>query len=426
MSRNWIIYVLAIVVCLNPLCLQGANVDSLLVLAETLTPSREKVEVLIELSDVHIYSSPQKSQKYLEEGIQIAEEMEDEFWMGKLYQKLGTCHYFQADYPKAIETILLSVDHFKVQDDLENQIQSYNTLFGAYYMMGNFEQAEAVLLTGREALKNHPDKFSPDAFRNQTIRNNANLALIWTDQERYEEAMQLHLENLDSYGEEEYHRRGLTLHNIGYLFEKKGQFKEALKYYQDSYEIELQGDNTDGTGHSLIKMVDMLAELGRFDEAKTWMDSVWQFPGTSESPFLLGMAHRAYARIAKVEGDLEIALQRTERYMEIRDSMLTAQQNSEIAALQHEIDDLTQDTEMQLLLKDKELKEVRESRRTLMLWIFGIGFAVLVIGVGFLAWLVVGRNQALKAARQSNEVIQENLLTKRTMVKHLEKVIKKH
>lgn len=201
---------------------------------------------------------------------------------------------------------------FRAGPEREHQLRLLDVeelLAEIHFHGGDLETAEAEL---REVLAGHRELGVED--RTQLLNPLSQLALVLTTAGRYEEAIPLHEESLEIWGEiygdrhpevitvrqnlayliqmqgrleeaeglyrgiledrravlgPDHPKVAVTLNNLGDILQQLGRFEEALEMHRESLEIRRRafGEDSRTVGQSLIHIAWNLGNLGRFDEA---------------------------------------------------------------------------------------------------------------------------------------------------------------
>lgn len=377
--------------------IQAINIDSLEAVIAELPPSGEKVRSMIQLSGQLQNVDPAEALVVALEGLEIAKTLDSANIEGHCYLTIGTAYFYQADYPNALDAYAKAFDYLEEYGEPEDLARIFINQGSVYLNMGNLDLAEESFLKGKEYIGDNP-KFA------QVL--NANLALVMTQKGNYSEALELHRENLSKFGEYSPRLRSTTNVNIGYLYEVQGDFDLALQHYRAAFEDGKIAKSNYEKGYALVNMVGVMAELGLFNEAHLYLDTLLPVARTLNSSRLLTETYRIKATLAEKEGDHEGSLGLYKEYVELKDSISIAQLNEETARLQNSVEVAGHEAEVRIMQKEHEIELTRRGKQNLIIWILCIGLGLAAIAAGILIWSVYSRSKALKKVQESARIIQ--------------------
>lgn len=390
----WVLAFLALSGC----ALYGANLDSLLKEARAMPFSIERAHAMVDLCTQYQTVNPEKALEIALEVVHIAESLDSTFMEGMAYINVGTSHFYKGDYQKALEAYGSSLTIMKNLGGRSYMAKIYINIGSVYINMGNFEQAETSLLKGKAYVE-------PHSKSEQVL--NSNLAIVFTQQEKYEKARRLHLENLALYDENDHRTRSLTFNNVGYIYEVTGETAKALEYYMEAYrEAKIANSNYE-KGYALVNVISSLIGLERFTSAENYMDTLWPVINAQGEPRMMGEAYRLRAEMSEKQGNFAEALARYQEYVALNDSLSSVNHSQKVAELQSQLDLAARDAEITLMEKEQEVQVLERKRQNQFIWLLGGGILILLAGLGILIWLFVSRNSALAKVRESSGLIQE-------------------
>lgn len=377
--------------------IQALNIDSLEAVIAELPASGEKVRSMIQLSSQLQNVDPAEALVVALEALEIAKPLDSANIEGHCHLTIGTAYFYQADYPNALASYAKAFDFLEEYGEVEDLARIFINQGSVYLNMGNLDLAEESFLKGKEYTGDNP-KFA------QVL--NANLALVMTQKGKYSEALELHSENLSKYGEYSPRLRSTTNVNIGYLYEIQGDFDLALQHYRTAFEDGKIAESNYEKGYALANMIGVMAELGLFQEAHLYLDTLLPIAHILNSSRLLTETYRIKATLAEKEGDFKGALSHYKDYVELKDSISIAQLNEETARLQNSVEVAGHEAEVRIMQKEHEIELALRGKQNLIIWILCIGLTLVAIVAGILIWSVFSRSKALKKVQESSRIIQ--------------------
>lgn len=385
--------------------LQASKLDSLVAAVESMPNSGEKARSLIELATSYQTIDPAKAVQFSLMAVEMARSMDSTFLEGMAGINVGTSYFYKGDYGNALEAYGNSLEIMKGLGSKSYIAKIYINLGSVYINMGNFAQAESMLSKG---------KLYTEPGSNADLILNSNLAIVYTNQEEYDKALQLHSDNLKYFAEDDHRTRSLTYNNIGYIYEIQGDASSGNAFYMRALEeARLAGSNYE-KGYALTNVASSLIELNRYREAENYLDTLIPVAREQGEPRMIAEAFRLRAVVAEKKGDLPEALARFRDYMNLKDSLNTANQNEKIAELQSKLDIASRDAEIKVMEKENELmakqqaeERAQQEQQALYIWLLGGGIVLLLAVLGVLAWLFLSRNRAMAKLHESASLIQD-------------------
>ncbi len=334
-----------------------------------------------------------------EESLKISSQSNDEHGVASSLQLLGNIHYYLGNYGEAQKYLLQGL---KVLEKLGDKARYAD---GLVYLASNYQALEKQ----QKALRNLEEaaqlyREMNDYFFLAQALNNA--AHIHINLGNYDSAAPLLDESITLSAE---HRNNATLllaiYNQGRLYEEKGEFERSQMKYTEV--LTLAGEIHDNlrVGMAYRKIGDVLIARGAHAAAMPMYDSALLYANRTGSKSSLRDTYLSLTTAYEVRGDNARALDYFRKYMEVKDSIFTADKTAKIEEMEARFEREKQDarialqeSEIQVLSKDLELQTLRQ--RAL---ITGL---VLVTLLGIL--VLAGLRQKMKRNRLIRE--QEKML----------------
>ncbi|MBX2874245.1 MAG: tetratricopeptide repeat protein [Saprospiraceae bacterium] len=292
-----------LILCLSVLPFKGNSqkVDSLENLLTESLPDTQRMDVLIDLTDILQFQDPQKGITYGEEVLGMAEARSDTArWTGVL-SRIGACYANLGDINEAEllwrETLALEIARndsmgigrqltnigtaLDTKGDLDSAIHYhsraleiftrkesdvyqaivYNNLAIDYEIKADYTQALKLYLEALERFERIGHKAGVGAVF-------SNIGNVYTQLQAYEEAIdylnqsqEIKREVQDIYG------IGLNDHNLSTVYQRLGQLDSANVYALQSLELRKRMGDKEGEGQSLLQLGTIKYQLGEYDEA---------------------------------------------------------------------------------------------------------------------------------------------------------------
>ena len=313
-----------------------------------------------------------KALEYYLQSLKLSEELGDKFRLATVLQNIGNTYLRKkATRPKALEYLLRAL---AVSKEMKNQdlIVTLNSNLGeAYYTSGKIDSALFYYKTGLEASHNS------------------------------EEVTTIYI-----------------LNYIGKGYAKKGNYDLAVNYQKQSVALAKKlkagtdiGKSLLGLGDTYYAKGDIPASLHAYEEAENYLKDADAINDLKDT----------YTGLSKIYGKLNNynkAFYYQSLLSNVKDTIYNTETDKKLSSLQFDFDMTKKESQINLLTKDKELKELDLQKQKNTKNAFAIGFAVIL-----LFSFVTFRNYKQKQkANHELEQTLDNLKSTQSQLIHAEKM----
>jgi signal transduction histidine kinase len=235
--------------------------------------SREKVNVLIDLSAEYSVQNPRLALDTAKGALALAEKLDYQNGIGRSCGYVGFGYYLLSEHTKALEATLRAIIILEELGDRAQHARALGVLASIHISLGNYDEAFIT------------------AFK----------------------SLELHRELNDRYSE------GWVLHGLGQGYQDFGDFEKAIEINESALTIFRELGHPIGTARALNGLGSVYQAKGDNDEAKTYhMESLEIF---REQQNKLGeaRAHNDLGMIYQAEGDYERAQQSHDKALALRE-----------------------------------------------------------------------------------------------------------
>lgn len=441
----------------GPLAAQSSQIDSL---KNLLSSSRDttRVSVLNRLAFQLVFSEPEQSEKYSQEALELAGELNFQKGRAHSYQVLGVSHDLRSNYPSAIDAYSKGLAIMKQIDPkraryLDLHAALLNGIGIAYYHQSNYKEALTYFLESLGLAETLAEK---SRLANILV----NIGLVYHDQREFDKALEFYERGL-RIGEEAGSKQivGRASNNIGIIYKDKEKYDEAIRYYNLSTKVKTELGDLNGVSATLcnlgvvykrIKKYDIAmahldsaatlkTELGdrlgmisvndtkaeiyiqrkQFAEAKALIDENFKNARQIGARESLLLVYERYVEWHKVQGQWAVALGWEERRAELKDSLFNETKSKQIAEIQTQYEVAKKEKEIQLLAAERDVQNLR-ARISLIAII-----TVLVLATGVVFWFIQKQKttearRALAQLELDNAMLREGELKKELDYKNRE------
>lgn len=249
------------IVALQFVTAQSNKIDSLQSLLETSLPDTQRMDILIDLTDIMQFQDPKAGIKYGEEAMLLARPLADTARMTGTLSRIGACHANLGDINKAEElwreTLALEI----ARNDSMGIGRQYTNIGTAFDTRGDLDSA---IWYHDRALAIFIRKES-DVY--QAIVYN-NLAIDYEIKAEYPKSLELYLEALDRF-ERIGHKAGIgaVYSNIGNVYSQLKAYDDAISYLNKSQVIKKEINDRYGIALNYNNLGTLYLRLEQLDSA---------------------------------------------------------------------------------------------------------------------------------------------------------------
>jgi signal transduction histidine kinase len=400
----------------------------------------ERVDILNRLAKVTQGNSPRESIRHAQQGLELAEKIDDDEGKARALNNLGAANYFLGEYDLALDYYERSLDIAeKIKDD-ERIANALNNIGVIYFVWGQHDQSLEYYTSALEIREKIGDKrgiavaynnlgnvydtagryeeslkyysealplyqeLGEEAYAAST-RNNIGLSMV--KMERYDEALvefQLALEDEERIDD----KSGLarSLDHIGMVYDAWGRHREALDHHRRALTVRREIGDRQGEAISLLNIGLNYIELEDYEQSRANLDRALDVAKDLNLTEVQRDIYKAMSVNHESTGNFESALTYHRLFKETHDQLFDEQTGRRLAELQarHEVE--TKDREIELLRKRQEIQRVFRDAALVGTWLL-----LLIARLLYNAYRLKARanreilkaNEALKLAQEERD-----------------------
>ena len=454
-------HIILIYLCLIFIPITGfAQVDSLSKALENAAP-QDKTAIYLALGDEYFGDNWEKHQEWNLKALASAQKFKQNKLMVSAQHQLGIYHYAQQDYQQAADNMLQAV---KVANHLEADLEIADLLrdlSSAYKFLGEYDQSQKYALQSLDMFKSLQDTINiigmllfvgnvqadldfvdksedyyQEALEYAQQSNNRlaeakvynNMGLIYSRFKKYEPALSAYKNALkikEAFFEGKPQKTiALTLGNIGGVYQKKQDFVNALRYHQKAMQAFIEVDYTMGQIMSNVSLGQVYRDLENYNQAELHLQQALE---ASLEMHTLPLSRKIYQSLAKLyvqQEDYKKAYEYEKKHIEVKDSILAADQRKYIRELQEKYDLTAREQEIEILNKDNQIikLENKTQRNLKMVYLMSAIFILLVLLLLFNRYLI--KQKTNKVLTTKNDQISLALQEKELLLKEIHHRVK--
>ena len=347
--------------------------------------------------------------RYYDSSRSIAESIDDKEAISAVWTNMGLLYESQGDYPRALDYALraLRIDEdLKKKDVIANSLSNIGTL---YYHQKEYTTALHYYERSKGFINaaTDPELVSEICY---------GIGRIYKDRTNFDQALRsfdtaLVIARINSNDR----LIGIITLDIGSTHLLRGEIASAREYLQEALSVQQKRQDKAGIAEAMAvfgRYYLLRAELPKAEEYCMASLRLADELGLKETQMEVC---RYLAELYKQQGQLKKALEYKERELACRDSLVSAERSKEIGRLEMRYQLEQKDTENQLLLRDRALREANESRSQLLLIALSV-VLLLSLGITLVLWQFGNKQRHINAELQRHQNLVEEQARKIEMV----------
>lgn len=424
-------------------CQNQKNIDSLINRLNSTKQDTDKVEIYLKLSNEYSDNNPQKGLQLAEKALTLANHSGYKKWIADCFNTIGLYKRRSGNYAEAIEYYQKSLKIYKDIGNLKKEGNCYLNLGTLYGNQGNYQLAleyfQKSIVIGKKNndknliafclnnignihlyLKNYSQalEYYQEALKiNEELKNKSgisicfsNIGAIYGAQENHSKEIEFYFKSL-KIDEELGDKNGMSsdYSNIGNAYIILGNFNKSMEYNQKALKISEELGDKNGECWTLSSIAKLYIQLNKYNEA---IDYATKSLLISKEIGDLEVEKLAYQNLSlsfeKLQNPTK-ALEFYKLFTLTQDSILNSEKNKQITEMETRYQTEKKQQEIELLEKDKNLKEIDFKRQTTQIYALACGFILMIV----LSLLIFKnyrnkRKANILLAQQKNVIAEKN------------------
>lgn len=409
-------------------------IDSLKALVKSGIDDTSKVNALNSLCKKYLGNNPQEAIKIATEAKELAEKAG--FQKGKAYalKNIGIAYYTQGKYIETLDYWQQSQVVFKSINDKVGVANILSNIGVLYFDQGDNTKALELYLEALKLAEETKDTLriatscinigavyfdkpaTHDKARQYYLRalplseSNGdndltgtvavNLGEIYLENNQDDSALYFFEKSLKAYEESPNIPYSLTA--IGKVWAKKGDFDKAIAYQRQAYETATKLESKNDITISLIGLAQSFEKKGDSEQAQEYYLKAEKIAKEFRATLRLKEIYEGLSTIYAELSDFGKAFKYQQLLINIKDTIYNIDVDKKLGTLQFGFDIQKKEGEINLLTKDKEIKEQEIKRQKIVRNGFIGGFAVVLL---FASIFLRQRNRISKEKQRSDELL---------------------
>ncbi|MFI5156618.1 MAG: adenylate/guanylate cyclase domain-containing protein [Chitinophagales bacterium] len=444
--KGKIAYILLIILCgASSLSAQDRVPDSLKAALSVTNEDTLRVEILLNLSKYYLNSSTEEAKRYGIQALELAQKLKYNPGRALALKNLGLAYYFQGHTSIALDYYGQSLRVYDSIGDLDGKARILNNFGTVYYSMGEDVKSldsyfkslavaekigdKAGVATAYSNIANvyHNKRATTDksldyflkaiAISEEIGDNNitgaaaTNLGEIYMDLNKDDSALFYYNKSMKAYANTI--DIPVPLKGIALVYAKKGDFDNAIKYDQLSYQMARKFDSKLAMTQSLTALGDIYYKKGDYSKALAAYKEADTVAKIIHAYKELDDAYAGLAVTYSKTGAFSNAYKYQKLFSALADTLNNQTLSDKLANLQGSFEIQSRQNQINLLTKDKKLQELDLKSQKIQKTFITMGLVLILAIAGIILrnYLESAKvNKLLDAQKAQIETLLHNIL----------------
>lgn len=356
---SWLIlFLLAVSIYANPD--NQLLVDSLLMELKTQTNDSLKIDILNDLSWELRNSEPELSVDYGLEAIEYAKRYNDYENLAKAHSFVGTAYRILGNYNAAIDYYYEGLNIANYHKQSEQEGYAYINIGSLHIYQGHYNNAienlyNALNIANEIGNKRMLAYVNLNLGRSHMLKSDYSSALIYMNK-----ALELRIELNNASGQ------AVCYKYIGDIFFEQEFYQSALMNYEKSLQTVDRDSDMDLFANIYIKIAEVYLQLEEFSKAKDYALKSLETARIIGARLIIRDVYKVLSVISTSTNHFKDAFQYQELVIEYNDTLFNQQLDEKIFTMEYQIEKQKKQAEIDLLNKEKEIKELKLYRNRII------------------------------------------------------------
>ncbi|MDT8392409.1 MAG: tetratricopeptide repeat protein [Bacteroidales bacterium] len=352
-------------------------------------------------STYHSWEKLDSAMLYYNKALKLAGSGTNKRQLGNIHNRLGNIYFSWGNYDQALEYYLKSLHIFEEINDSAGLSKSYNNIGVINHDWKNYQ----------ESLKYYNLSYIVDSLlhnvtgQSQTLNN---IAILNEDMGDRERSMRTYFRSLKLAEQaEEHYQIAVTNSNIGGLYLEDGYFEQAEAYFNKAVEHYKKANSVIGLAETDILFGDLYFEQGDYAQAEEYYKWGLDFALSNKLSLSSMNAYNGLALASEKRGNFKAALEYTNKYHAISDSIFDINTSRQLALLSNAYEIQKKDQEMEI--QELRLSEQHSKINKQQIAVISLSAVILLI---IIYTLIIIRQYNLRIRAWRQLLVQHNQILK--------------
>lgn len=313
--------------------------DSLNTLLATTRNAGTKVGLLLELAKQSEKVSLLQAIDYGNQALELVSVEKIDSLFPTVSSYLGSLYFYQGNYNQALEKFNAELNWHLTRNNFNSIVTTQINVGAVYHRIGDLNKARETYLNSLEYLQVNSERYGLDLYNRSLLALFNNLGNIENESANnqkskywYFKGLQL-AENVNSI-----EQQGRICHNIGKLYLEEEQYDSAKVYLQRALIHRKSYGNISSEAITLMILSNLYYHTNKIDSALAFNQKAYKLAELSNSSDTRIQCYKTFVKIYKAKKDYKRAFEAQEKFVNLYDSIYSAQVKNEIFKLQYEND----------------------------------------------------------------------------------------
>ncbi len=327
------------------------DIDSLQTILPTITVDSVKIKTLNRLAEEIVDIDPSKSIGYAGEALKLAETTKSQRFAALALHNIGNGHYNLAEYKTAISFYMRSL---KIQESIGNKkgiLSSSGAIGNVFLDLKQPDEAYKYFIRAYEISKEINNKGGMAASL-------IAIGTVFSDKQDYKQSLEYTFKSMKLFEELDVKEAVATcLNNIADSYQKTNEPEKAMVYINKAYDTYAEVGNVYGMALALNNIGNFYETLGDNSKALAYYKRALEHAKQIGANDRILASYKGIYITNKKMGNFKEALAVNELYQQMNDSIYNTESSKQIAEMQTRFDTEKKAKEIDILTKDKKIKE---------------------------------------------------------------------
>ncbi|MBA4241876.1 MAG: hypothetical protein C0448_14215 [Sphingobacteriaceae bacterium] len=392
-NKHYILLIVFIVFyCTNIFSQNKKQIDSLKTLISSLPDDTLKIQAINELANIYVDIDPEETIEYCKEAFRIAEKKGLPYYQATAANNIGNGYYNLANFKVSLTYYLKALNIQEALGRKRGILSSSGAIGNVYISLGKLDNAIQYF---ERALKIAYELDNKNAIASCLI----SIGTIYSDKKDYPKSLDYYFQSLKLFQEVKNEDAIATnYNNIADSYLNLKEYNKSLQYITKAAELYEQTGNIYGQSLALNNIGDYYYSVGNQAKAIEYFKQGLEKGKLIEANEHMLASYKGMAKAYKKLGDYKSALEVHELFQQLNDSIYSIESIKQISEMQEKFDTEKKEREIDLLKKDKKIKEDALYEQSL------INRAIVIVGI-LLLLLTIVLIWAFIQKRKANQIL---------------------
>lgn len=287
-------------------------------------------------------------------GMEIYKAHEENQSLVKVYSYLGDVYRLMGDFPQALEWLFLSVELAEEIGMTERALYGWQNIGAVYFFSGEMDKAGEYFQMCYDLASESGDSLMIAGV-------SINMANLYFATGRAEEAVEL-LSTAAGIFERsnDLNTASMVYNNLGALFGSQERYEEALPYLEKAVNVRIKLNDIKGLASTYNNMGNTYARIGKYEEGLEYLQKSLEKAQSIGADADIQSAYYSLADVYSMQKEYEKALQYLELYYQYKDTLMSSENQAQMAELATRYESEKKEKELAILAKDQRLMSIQQ------------------------------------------------------------------